>query len=224
MPDLHITYYISGPMAGYPDLNFPAFQRAKDALTLCGYSVFSPHDVDHGETTEWADFLRNDIKIMMERCSGIILLRGWPQSKGSRLELATAVALNWPVLYFDGRTAHYCMNRGSSGPPLSIDAAHIRRQQEWSRRTFGPGPRTGGLIEHIREELEEIEAAPLDLTEWADVVMLALDGAWRAGHSPEAIIAAVHAKQERNERRTWPDWRLGSPDHKIKKLVESDDA
>ena len=59
--------------------------------------------------------------------------------------------------------------------------AHIRRHMEFSARTFGPGPRAAGVIDHIRKELREIEAAPDDLEEWIDVLMLALDGAWRSG-------------------------------------------
>ncbi len=55
--------------------------------------------------------------------------------------------------------------------------AHLYRQREFSLRTFGPGPRTAGVIDHIRKELREIEADPLDLEEWIDVVLLAFDGA-----------------------------------------------
>lgn len=94
----------------------------------------------------------------------------------------------------------------------AIDAEHLERQRQWSRRTFGPGPRTGGVLDHIRRELREIEEHPTDLTEWADVVILALDGAWRAGWEPQDIIDAIRAKQTRNEARTWPDWRTLSED------------
>ena len=85
--------------------------------------------------------------------------------------------------------------------------AHLYRQREWSRLTFGPGERTQGVIDHIRKELAEIEKDPTDISEWIDVVILALDGAWRAGHSPEAIVSALIAKQGKNESRQWPDWR-----------------
>ena len=88
-----------------------------------------------------------------------------------------------------------------------IDAAHIERQRTWSRATFGPDTRTAGVLAHIRKELDEIAAAPHDVTEWVDVIILAIDGAWRAGHEPQAIIDALIAKQARNEARTWPDWR-----------------
>lgn len=85
--------------------------------------------------------------------------------------------------------------------------AHLRRQSAWSEKTFGPGSRVAGLIDHIGKELDEIRKAPADLSEWIDVVILALDGAWRSGHTPEQIVAALVAKQAKNEARTWPDWR-----------------
>lgn len=91
----------------------------------------------------------------------------------------------------------------------------VRRQQNFSRRTFGPGPRTAGVLAHIRKELDEAEANPGDVSEWADIIILAMDGAWRAGHSPEAIVAGLIAKQTVNEGREWPDWRSQRPDAPI---------
>jgi len=44
------------------------------------------------------------------------------------------------------------------------------------------------------------------------VVILALDGAWRSGATPEQIIGALVAKQTKNEGRQWPDWRTMPPD------------
>ncbi len=89
--------------------------------------------------------------------------------------------------------------------------AHLYRQRDFSLRTFGPGERTAGVLDHIRKELVEIEADPADITEWVDVILLALDGAWRAGHAPEAIASAITDKQTRNEARQWPDWRTAEP-------------
>lgn len=99
--------------------------------------------------------------------------------------------------------------------PAVIDATHLARQRDFSHRTFGPGPRTEGVLDHIRKELREIEAAPDDLSEWVDVVILALDGAWRAGHEPQQIIDAIKAKQAKNEARVWPDWRTAKPGQAI---------
>ena len=84
---------------------------------------------------------------------------------------------------------------------------HLIRQQKWSEKTFGPGPRPYGICNHIRKELREIEEFPNDLSEWIDVAILALDGAWRAGYGPDEIIGGLIRKQEINEGRKWPDWR-----------------
>jgi len=80
---------------------------------------------------------------------------------------------------------------------------------------LAPVRRTKGLIDHITKELAEIEAKPDDISEWADLIILAFDGAWRHGHSAADIIHAVKDKQAANETRTWPDWRDRSEDEAI---------
>ncbi|YCC51859.1 dATP/dGTP pyrophosphohydrolase domain-containing protein [Pseudomonas aeruginosa] len=92
---------------------------------------------------------------------------------------------------------------------------HLHRQRRFSERTFGPGSRAAGVVDHIRKELREIEENPGDLAEWIDVVILALDGAWRTGATPAQIIDALVAKQTKNEGRTWPDWRTAPADKAI---------
>lgn len=104
-------------------------------------------------------------------------------------------------------------------PPIVVDRFDfelwLKDQGEWSERTFGPGPRTMGVIDHITKELVEIAQAPTDLKEWLDVVTLALDGARRAGYSPEQIVAGLIENQRKNFGRKWPDWRTADPDKAI---------
>lgn len=92
---------------------------------------------------------------------------------------------------------------------------YLRRQRLFSERTFGPGDRAKGIVDHIRKELIEIEAAPGDLKEWLDIATLALDGAWRAGYPSEQICAQLERTLTRNENRKWPDWRTAAPDKAI---------
>lgn len=96
---------------------------------------------------------------------------------------------------------------------------HIARQMAFSRGTFGPGPFTARVVEHIKTELKEIteasEKSQLDASrEWVDVVLLGLDGltrslaasfAWEA--VPSLATAMIVEKQGANEQRTWPNWR-----------------
>jgi hypothetical protein len=81
---------------------------------------------------------------------------------------------------------------------------YLEKQIGWSRATFGPSFRWKGILKHIRKELREIKAEPASLEEWIDVVILALDGAWRAGNSPAAIVDMLCRKQARNFARRWP--------------------
>jgi hypothetical protein len=98
--------------------------------------------------------------------------------------------------------------------------AHLERQRKFSENTFGPGTRTNGVLDHIEKELKEIREHPSDLFEWVDVMLLAFDGAWRAGYSPVQIAAALEEKLTRNENRQWPDWRTQSPDKAITHIKE----
>jgi hypothetical protein len=101
--------------------------------------------------------------------------------------------------------------------------AYLKRQWDWSARTFGPGPRTGGVTRHIEKECAEIRACPLDLEEWVDVQILSFDGFWRAaveqGYSidraTELLIEIHERKQEKNFARQWPDWRTLTQDDAI---------
>lgn len=101
---------------------------------------------------------------------------------------------------------------------------HLKRQIAWSRKTFGPGSRVDGVLDHIRKELIEIEDEPHVLDEWIDVVILGLDGAWRSGHTAEQIAQALHDKQVVNEKRQWPDWRTAEHGKAIEHIKEGKTA
>ena len=108
--------------------------------------------------------------------------------------------------------------------PIGFDLIeHLRRQRAFSLRTFGPGSRVEGIINHIRKELDEVLSSPCDINEWIDIVLLALDGAWRADYSPRQIAEALAIKQSINEVRTWPDWRSvpeGQPIEHLKQAIK----
>ena len=112
--------YIAGPMTGIPQFNFPAFEAAVVALRAAGRAVTSPHEndtpavqaaawaspdgkLDHngqvaGET--WGDMLARDVKIVADECSGVVLLDGWQDSRGAKLEAFVAVLCGHPVYRF----------------------------------------------------------------------------------------------------------------------------
>lgn len=92
---------------------------------------------------------------------------------------------------------------------------YLYDQIEFSVKTFGPGSRTIAILDHIKKELIKIEEEPDELEEWIDVVMLGLDGAWRAGYTPKQIVVKLYDKLARNKQRTWPDWRTSDPNKAI---------
>lgn len=106
-------------------------------------------------------------------------------------------------------------------PKELILSHHLARQFEFSMNTFGPGIRTEGIVDHICKEILEIEETDgRDLMEWIDVIILACDGALRAGFSPQQISDALEAKQTINEGRKWPDWRTADPGKAIEHIKE----
>jgi hypothetical protein len=190
--------YLSGPMAGLPDHNFPAFHAHAATLRAAGHDVVNPAELDNTGKT-WEGCLRTDLREMCT-CDAIALMPGWEGSKGANLELHVAHRLGMEVMHL----------------PLQFDLiAHLRRQIEFSERTYGPGDRTDGVCDHIRKELAEVQADAAagvpTLPEWVDVIILGFDGAWRSGATPEQIVAAIVAKQTKNESRKWPDWRTAMP-------------
>lgn len=81
---------------------------------------------------------------------------------------------------------------------------YAQRQKEFSIRAFGAGERTEGIMKHIEKEIAEVRANPKDLTEYIDIIILAMDAAWRQGYSPQEIEEALFAKQQENMEREWP--------------------
>lgn len=88
--------YIAGPMTGYPDYNFPAFNYAADALRKRGYEVLNPADNGTTDGYEWADYLRDALEMVL-KAQGIAVLPGHEMSRGARLETHVAFALGMPI-------------------------------------------------------------------------------------------------------------------------------
>lgn len=88
--------YLSGPMTGLPDLNFPAFNAAAARLRALGYLVANPAEINPDKSADWHECLRADIKALCD-CDAIALLDGWETSPGAHLELHIAHRLGLGV-------------------------------------------------------------------------------------------------------------------------------
>jgi hypothetical protein len=81
--------YISGPMTGIEDFNFPAFNAEAKRLKSLGYQVVNPVDVNPDPDTPWHECMRNDLRELLT-CDTLALLPGWTDSKGAHLEMHVA--------------------------------------------------------------------------------------------------------------------------------------
>ena len=81
--------YISGPMTGKPDLNFPAFNSESERLRSFGYEVINPAELNPDPNAAWHECMRNDLKALLD-CDTLALIDGWDGSNGAHLEVHVA--------------------------------------------------------------------------------------------------------------------------------------
>lgn len=102
-----MTVYLSGPMRGYPQDNWPAFTAAAADLRAVGYEVLSPaehtasmgYDPSAGRSLPdplLRQALRWDCEAVL-RSDAVVVLDGWAASRGASAEVALAVAAGMPV-------------------------------------------------------------------------------------------------------------------------------
>lgn len=77
--------YISGPMTGLPENNYPAFNEAAERLRGLGYKVINPADNPEPPCKSWAGFMRMSIKQVAEADINVRLPQ-WDVSKGANIE------------------------------------------------------------------------------------------------------------------------------------------
>lgn len=90
--------YLSGPMKGIADLNFPEFNRVAWKLRDQGYTVINPVEIGRPGMT-YAELLREDIKEMIvQGADTIAILKGWENSAGAILELVNAIHFGMQIV------------------------------------------------------------------------------------------------------------------------------
>lgn len=81
--------YISGPITGKPDLNFPLFNAEAARLRALGYEVVNPVELCPDPAATWHECMKRDLKALLD-CDSIVMLEGWEDSQGAHLELHIA--------------------------------------------------------------------------------------------------------------------------------------
>lgn len=90
--------YVAGPMTGYAEKNFPAFEEMSEKLISLGFIPINPARNEDNLHERWADFMKPDLVDMLY-CSAIVTLPGWEKSKGATMEVNLAKELEIPVFH-----------------------------------------------------------------------------------------------------------------------------
>lgn len=89
--------YLSGPMTGIPDFNYPAFRNAARVLRMNDIEVFDPSECfDGNQGLPKEVYMRKDIEAVL-KSSLVVTLDGWEQSSGAQLEVEVAKACGIPI-------------------------------------------------------------------------------------------------------------------------------
>lgn len=103
-----IRVFLSGPMTGIKDYNFPLFNHVAEVFRKCGYEVVNPVDIckKYKKERVLSDKSVFDAMIAEQQesertCNALVLLPGWENSKGVRLELKTAIEQNMRIIQWE---------------------------------------------------------------------------------------------------------------------------
>lgn len=98
--------YLAGPMSGRFEFNREAFDAAAEHLRRGHFAVINPHDIDRARGYDWTgndghtlpddfdyrDTLRQCLGLI-DACDMVVVLDGWEQSTGARIEVHYAQAV-----------------------------------------------------------------------------------------------------------------------------------
>ncbi|QWY83206.1 protein of unknown function DUF4406 [Rhizobium phage RHph_X2_24] len=98
------TIYLSGPMTGLPDLNYPRFHEVSAQLRADGHIVYNPAEfLHHGKFPIRQAFAEYTSFICNRACT-IVMLEGWENSKGANAEKALAENCGLDIVYYSELT------------------------------------------------------------------------------------------------------------------------
>lgn len=130
------VYYLAGPMTGQPGFNYPLFDKTANLLREKGHIIINPTDLDAPDEYErfrasadgnmrtlpkgmptYEELIARNVPVIM-KADGMCLLKGYPESKGTMLELMVA----WHV----GIRSFWYV--GDPQMPVCISNSHIYRR------------------------------------------------------------------------------------------------
>lgn len=92
------NYYLSGPMTGLPNYNYPTFNSAAEIVRSHGYIVFNPAECFEGaQDLPKEVYMHEDLRAVIDS-EAVILLPDWDKSSGSIVEVEVARACGLPLI------------------------------------------------------------------------------------------------------------------------------
>lgn len=96
------TIYLSGPMTGIPEYNFPAFNEAAAKMRHAGFTVLNPAELFNGAANRTrAEYFRNDFRNVSE-CDIVLVLPDWQKSVGAVKEIIAARECGCEIWRWEG--------------------------------------------------------------------------------------------------------------------------
>lgn len=93
--------YISGPMTGLPDFNFPAFHAAEAKLKACGWEPLNPaREFGGAQDLPRQLYMRRDIELVL-KADILVMIPGWEHSRGAAFEVMVAENIGIPAIELD---------------------------------------------------------------------------------------------------------------------------
>lgn len=155
----YATCYVAGPMRGYEEYNFPAFNQAASALREAGWRVHNPAEnpplegTDESGSHPLKKYMKLDLPMICDS-DAVFFLEGWQDSEGAMLEHMVSQALDIPCYrYLDaGRMTIIALDNDTA--TIGLDHSELEGILD---NPFEPRPGTGYLT--AQEQLDrEIRA------------------------------------------------------------------
>lgn len=89
--------YISGKITGDELRARARFDEATQKMKTAGFEVVNPFHLNHCHAKKWEDYMRTDIKALMD-CDAIFMLKDWKRSRGARIERFLAISFDLVIL------------------------------------------------------------------------------------------------------------------------------
>ena len=88
--DFDIVIYLSGPMSGIPEYNYPAFEAAALGLRARRFMVINPaNNRPAVSNPTWRDYMEISLA-QVQLADMVVVMKGWETSQGACLEVSEA--------------------------------------------------------------------------------------------------------------------------------------